>query len=176
MTIPAHIDRFKIVKELGKGSQGVVYLATDPRLERHVAIKTLDRHISENEDKKRRLIREAKTVSKLQHPNIIPVYDVGENRGKPYLVFEYVEGISLRDLIKKEGQIVVHRAVTLMRQILDGMAYAHQQGVVHRDMSPANILISKNDMPRIMDFGISIMTGLDQPVETDLSGTPCYRL
>ena len=170
--IPAHIGRFDIVKELGKGSQGVVYLAIDPRLEREVAIKTLHQHLQG--EKTERLMQEAKTVSKLQHPHIIPVYETGEYEGKPYLVFEFVEGISLRDLIKKEGPLVVHRAIKLMKQVLDGIAYAHQQGIVHRDMSPSNIQIGKNEFPRIMDFGISIMAGPKTGAEIDISGTPCY--
>jgi serine/threonine protein kinase len=174
MTIPENIDRFQIVRELGKGSQGVVYLASDPRLERQVALKTLHMHLSGDGDRPARLLQEARTVSKLQHPNIIPVYEAGAYQGQPYLVFEYVDGISLKDLIKREGALVVHRSVNMMRQILEGISYAHQQGIVHRDLSPSNILIGDNDTPRIMDFGISIMIGGEKNRETDLSGTPCY--
>lgn len=174
MTTPEKIGRFNVIRELGRGSQGVVYLAVDPQLEREVAIKTLHRHVSGNGKRQKRLIREAKTVGKLQHPNIIPLYEAGEFQDRPYLVFEFVEGQSLRDLIKSNGQLVVHRAVGIMQQILSGIGYAHQQGIVHRDMSPSNILISQNDTPRIMDFGISIMTeGMDTR-DNDLSGTPCY--
>ena len=174
MPTPDKINRFKIIRELGRGSQGIVYLATDPQLERQVALKTLHLHVSGNGDRQKRLIQEARTVGKLQHPNIIPVYEAGEFNGMPYLVFEFVEGHSLRDLMRREGPFLVHRAANIMRQILDGMAYAHEQGIIHRDMSPANILISKNDVPRIMDFGISIMTGRSENRENDLSGTPCY--
>lgn len=173
-SFPDSIGRFRIIKELGKGSQGVVYLAVDPNLDRQVAIKTLRLHLSGNGDKKERMLREARTVSKLQHPNIIPVYEAGEHEDQPYLVFEYVDGVSIRDLIRSQGGLVIHRAVKLMRQILDGIAYAHQQGVVHRDISPSNILVDKNDIPRIMDFGISIVTGAAKGVEKETSGTPCY--
>ena len=174
MSTPDNIGRFKIIRELGRGSQGIVYLAADPQLERRVAIKTLHFQASGNGERQKRLIQEAKTVGRLQHPNIIPVYEAGERNGRPYLVFEFVDGGSLRDLIRNEGPLAVPRAVDIMRQILDGIACAHQLGIVHRDMSPSNIMISKKDTPKIMDFGISIMPEGMQRREKDLSGTPCY--
>lgn len=170
MAIPAKIGRFKIIRDLGKGSQGVVYLAEDPRLERRVAIKTLDMRITGKDERHVRLMKEARTVSKFQHPNIVTVYEAGEYEGRPYLVFEYVDGRSLKDLLKKEGVLPVHRSVTLMSQILAGVAYAHQQGIIHRDLKPSNIMIDRNDVPRIMDFGISVMAG----TEKDMAGTYCY--
>ena len=174
MAIPSSIDRFQIVRELGRGSQGVVYLATDPHLERQVAIKTLRTHLSMQSERRTRLMREARNVSKLQHPNIIPLYEAGEYEGLLYLVFEYVDGVSLRDQIKKNGPFVVHRAITMMSQILAGIASAHQERVVHRDLSPSNILIDKHEMPRIMDFGISVIVSDNKNSEKDISGTPCY--
>lgn len=174
MSAPSNIDRFKILKELGKGSQGVVYLASDPRLERHVAIKTLHKHFLRHDDKRERLVREARTVSKLQHPNIIPLYEAGEYKDQLYLVFEYVDGISLKEHIKKNGPFVVHRAIKVMRQVLDGISRAHELEVVHRDLSPSNILIDRNDMPRIMDFGISVIVGKNGKAQKDIAGTPCY--
>lgn len=172
--LPEKIGRFRIVKELGKGSQGVVFLAVDPQLGRQVAIKTLLLRSSSSNGHRERMLQEARTVSKLQHPNIIPVYEAGEQEKVPYLVFEYVEGVPLKDLIRQNGGLVVHRAVHLMRQILEGISYAHEQGVIHRDISPSNILVDKNDVPRIMDFGISVMTGTEAGPQRDLSGTPCY--
>lgn len=174
MPIPTNIGRFKVLRELGRGSQGVVYLAQDPRLEREVAIKTLAAHFPMDSDLQSRLIQEARTVSKLQHPNIIPVYEAGEYQGKPYLVFEYVPGITLRDLLEKEGALQPARALKLMQQILDGISNAHQQGVVHRDLKPANIMVNKEDVPRIMDFGIAIMSGTGRDGEVKLAGTPRY--
>jgi len=174
MATPSNIDRFQIVRELGRGSQGVVYLATDPHLERQVAIKTLRMHLSKQPERQARLMQEARTVSKLQHPNIIPLYEAGEYEGLLYLVFEYVDGISLRDQIKKNGPFVVHTAIAMMTRILAGITCAHQEGVVHRDLSPSNVLIDKNEMPRIMDFGISVIVGDKKSQEKDISGTPCY--
>lgn len=174
MSIPVNINRFKILNELGRGAQGVVYLASDPRLERNVAIKTLHKKFLLQGDKQERLLREAKTVSKLQHPNIIPLYETGQDRDQLYLVFEYVDGISLKEQIKKSGSYVVHKAIKLMIQILDGISRAHEQGIVHRDLSPSNILIDKNGLPRIMDFGISVVVGKNGVPDKDIAGTPCY--
>ena len=145
----------------------MVYLATDPHLERQVAIKTLRMHLPKQSERQARLMQEARTVSKLQHPNIIPLYEAGEYEGLLYLVFEYVDGISLRDQIKKNGPFVVHTAIAMMTQILAGITCAHQQGVVHRDLSPSNVLIDKNEMPRIMDFGISVIVGDKKNQEKD---------
>jgi serine/threonine protein kinase len=173
--MPERIGRFKVLKELGKGSQGVVYLANDPQLDRNVAIKTI--HLRPSRDSKEQqqvIIREARTVSKLQHPNIIAVYEAGESEDGPYVVFEYVDGVSLRNLVKGNGGLSVGQASKLMSQILEGIAYAHEQGVVHRDISPANILVSRNGIPRIMDFGVSIKTGGEGGMPRDISGTPCY--
>ncbi len=174
MTMPEYIDRFKVLRELGKGSQGIVYLASDPRLERNVAIKTLHRQSVLNQGRQERLLSEAKTVSKLQHPNIVPLYEAGQDQGLLYLVFEYVDGISLKEQMRSTSQYVVHRAIRLIMQILDGISCAHGQGIVHRDLSPSNIMIDKNDLPRIMDFGISVVIGKDTAKEKEIAGTPSY--
>ena len=174
MAIPSKIDRFNIIRELGKGSQGVVYLASDSRLERHVAIKTLHKQSLINGHRQERLLQEARTVGKLQHPNIIPLYEAGEYNGQLYLVFEYIDGISLKEQMKHHGPFVVHQAIQLMIEILDGIACAHEQGVIHRDLSPSNILIDKKGLPRIMDFGISVMAGSKEKPDRDIAGTPCY--
>lgn len=170
MAIPAKIDRFKVIQVLGKGSQGIVYLAEDPRLERMVAIKTLEVRMNTKDDRRTSLINEARTVSKFQHPNIVTVYEAGEYEGRSYLVFEYVDGSSLKALMKKEALLPVHRSLGLMSQVLSGIAYAHQKGIIHRDLKPSNIMIDKSDVPRIMDFGISVMAG----AEKDMAGTFSY--
>ncbi len=174
MVMPEYIDRFKILNELVKGSQGVVYLASDPRLERNVAIKTLHKRFLMQKSRQERLLMEAKTVSRLQHPNIIQLFEAGQDRDQLYLVFEYVDGMSLKEQIKKSGSYVVHKAIKLMIQILDGISSAHEKGIVHRDLSPSNILIDKNGLPRIMDFGISVVAGNDDNPEKDIAGTPFY--
>src|SRR5574340_433310 len=130
--IPATIGRFKILRILGEGAQSVVYLAEDPHLQREVAIKTV--HLAGGEDHLARtqtLIDEARTVSKLQHPNIVPIFEAGEHEGNPYLVFEFVQGSDLAHLIRKEGALPAQRAVELAIQILDAVAYAHQHNIIH---------------------------------------------
>ena len=119
-------------------------------------------------------LQEARTVSKLQHPNIVPIFEAGEHEGTPYLVFEYVDGISLLELIEKKDSLTVPRAVALMRQILDGVGYAHQQRIVHRDLKPANILVSKKGVPRVMDFGLSRTAGDGDESGHELKGTLQY--
>jgi serine/threonine protein kinase len=172
-SVPNTIGKFRILRLLGKGSQGAVYLATDPYLERQVAVKVPLRPSNPQKAPVRGPLQEARIVSKLHHPNIVQIYEAGEHKGRPYLVFEYVEGLSLRDLLKKQSSLSVPTAVTLIRQIIDGIACAHQQGVVHRDLSPANIMIAKNGSPRVMDFGISNLFG-KKSASSELTGTIRY--
>jgi len=168
------IGRFEILKVLGKGSQGVVYLGRDPRLDRHVAVKTLRVSSLSAEKQQKYLLREARLVSRIQHPNVIPLYEAGEDGGFLFLVFEYVDGLSLAEHIRKNGALPVRKAIDLMIQILSGIQSAHDRGIVHRDLSPSNILIDGNGLPRIMDFGISVVVGADETMKRDISGTPCY--
>jgi serine/threonine protein kinase len=156
---PQRIGRFKLVRQLGKGSQGIVYLATDPTLQRQVAIKALRVKSPGARAPQTNFLQEARTVSKLQHPNIVPIFEAGEHHGIPFLVFEYVDGISLKEIIEKKDVLTISRAVGLMRHILNGVGHAHQQGIVHRDLKPANILVSKSGVPRVMDFGLSQIVG-----------------
>src|SRR3989338_620173 len=118
------VGRFEIRRELGRGAQSVVYLAWDPQLEREVAIKTL--HFARTDAKRNAaLLDEARAVSRLRHPNLVPIFDAGEEDGDPYLVFEYVAGPSLAELIAREGRIAPARTADLMRQVLDALAMAH---------------------------------------------------
>jgi serine/threonine protein kinase len=171
--MPNAIGKFHILRLLGRGSQGIVYLATDPYLERQVAIKVPLRPAASQTAQVRGPLHEARIVSKLRHPNIVQIYEAGEQQGRPYLVFEYVEGFCLRDLLKKRRALSVAAAVNLIRQSIDGIACAHQQGVVHRDLSPANIMIAKNGSPRVMDFGISDLFG-KKSASSELTGTIRY--
>lgn len=165
------IDRFEILSELGKGGQGAVYLAYDPQLERRVAIKTL-RKLG---DKTGQLIHEARIVSKLQHPNIIPLYDYGEHQGVPYLVYAYVEGKTLAQLLKQEKALPFARAAEIICGVLEALVYAHTQGISHLDIKPANVMIAKNGTPMVMDFGLATTTGdHEQTISAPLSGTPRY--
>lgn len=166
------IGRFEILRELGKGGQGAVYLARDPQLDRQVAIKTL-RNL---ERKTEQLIHEARIVSKLQHPNIIPLYDFGEHQGTPYLVYAHIEGRTLEQLLKEKKTLSLVQAAEIACGVLKGLAYAHAQGISHLDIKPANIMITSNGIPMVMDFGLAT-AGNDQQQQdftATLSGTPRY--
>ncbi|MDP2878518.1 MAG: protein kinase, partial [Sulfuricella sp.] len=170
------IDRFEVIRILGKGAQSVVYLAYDPKLQREVAIKTL--HFAEKKNRQseiQALIQESRTVSKLRHPNLVPIFEAGEYDGDPYLVFEYVEGQTLADLLRERGSLPAAEAVGIIGPVLEAVAHAHQNGIIHRDLKPSNILISPEGIPRVMDFGIAERIS-DKPGEHNdvLMGTPAY--
>ncbi|MBU1691304.1 MAG: HDOD domain-containing protein [Gammaproteobacteria bacterium] len=170
------IDRFEVTRILGKGAQSVVYLAYDPKLQREVAIKTL--HFTKQKDQQNEiqaLIQESRTVSKMRHPNLVPIFEAGEYEGDPYLVFEYVEGQTLADLLREKGALSANEAIGIIAPVLDAVAHAHQNGIIHRDLKPSNILISPEGIPRVMDFGIAERIS-DKPGEhdDDLIGTPAY--
>lgn len=167
------IGRFQIIRLLGKGSQGTVFLAKDTYLDRHVAIKVLHGRPTHGDERTNDFLQEARTVGQLQHPNIVPIYEAGKSKGIPFLVFEFVHGISLKQFLSKHT-LSIPAAMAIVRQILDGVAYAHEQGVIHRDLNPSNILISKKGVPRIMDFGISQMIGSPNEKDQKLRGTLRY--
>ena len=167
------IGRFDIRGELGRGAQSVVYLAFDPHLEREVAVKTM--HFSAASDRQNvDLLGEARIVSKLRHPGIVPIFEAGEQDGDLYLVFEYVQGESLAKLMKREAPLPAARAASLMSAILAAIAHAHKEGVIHRDLKPSNVLIDDSGTPRVMDFGIARRVDGGSPSSGELSGTPAY--
>ncbi len=148
--------RLNVLSKLGSGAQGTVYLADDPVLERKVAIKVLtatDPAMARTHSNGALL--EGRIASKLNHPNIVSVYDAGDSRIGPYLVFEFVEGKTLADTLESHGPFSIRNAVTIIAPILDALATAHRLQIVHLDLSPRNILIDANGVPRIMDFGLS---------------------
>lgn len=166
----ATIGRFEIVRKLGMGAQGTVYLARDTRLDRQVAIKALRTGTGNMET----LLQEARIVSKLQHYNIVTLFDAGEHKGEPYLVYAYVEGQTLAQLIKNEKTLSLTRAAKIASSILDGIGYAHQQGIMHLDIKPANIMIASGDHPLVMDFGIARTVAQQSAKENKINGSPHY--
>jgi serine/threonine protein kinase len=149
------IGRFALVRKIGNGGQGTVYLAEDPVLERCVAIKLIHRDGVGGGLAPGLLPREARMAARLQHPNIVPIYEVGHFRGRPYLVFEFVQGRTLGAALKAEGALPARRALALMRPIVEAMAHAHAREVLHLDLGPGNVMIGAHDVPRIMDFGLA---------------------
>ena len=167
------IGRFEIVRELGRGAQSVVYLARDPHLQREVAIKTL--HFSSPDPQQnRQLLVEARTVSPLRHPNIVPIFEAGEEQGDVYLVFEYVPGKNLGDYLRANGPLTPVKAIAIINPVLDAIAHAHAAGIIHRDLKPSNILIDEGGMPRVMDFGIAARGEAQSNDGESFMGTPAY--
>ncbi len=163
--------RFKILSELGRGGQGSVYLAHDQQLDRKVAIKTL-RKFSHQTDQ---LTHEALIVSKLQHPNIITLYDAGVHQGTPYLVYAYIAGKTLAQVLKEEKMLPFPRAAEIACDALEGLTSAHSQGISHLDIKPANIMIAKSGIAMVMDFGLATTSNTDEQTATGmLNGTPRY--
>ncbi|HPP46644.1 MAG TPA: serine/threonine-protein kinase, partial [Accumulibacter sp.] len=172
MALNKRIGRFEILRELGRGAQSIVYLALDPHLQRQVAIKTL--HFARADaQQNRQLLDEARMVSQLRHPNIVPIFEADEEEGDLYLVFEYVPGRNLAELIKK-GALTADKALPLLRGVLEAIAHAHTAGIIHRDLKPSNILLDEKGVPRVMDFGIAARAANAAEDGKQLSGTPAY--
>ena len=169
---PHTIGRFEIERTLGKGAQGSVYLARDPHLGREVAVKSIGGGASA--EKIRALLQEARVISQFSHPNIVTLYDALEYEGSHYLVLEYVPGMTLAQLMRKEGRLDKMRALRIASQVAAGLSYAHAKQVIHRDIKPANIMIDAQDCARIMDFGIAATTGVTQSGALAMQGTPRY--
>lgn len=152
---PSTLGRFELRRILGRGAQSVVWLGFDPRLEREVAIKLMK--VGEGSDASAiaHWLAEARSVSRLTHPNIVPVFEADLHEHQPYLVFEYVAGQTLADRLAKQGAMPPVEAVAIMMEVLDALAVAHAAGVIHRDLKPSNVLIDKAGRARVMDFGIA---------------------
>lgn len=160
-------DRYQIIKSIGEGGMANVYLAYDTILDRNVAVKVLRGDLSSDEKFVRRFQREALAASSLTHPNIVEVYDVGEDNGEYYIVMEYIEGKHLKNLLKKRGKLTLSEAVDIMLQITDGMAAAHDSYIIHRDIKPQNIMILENGLVKITDFGIAMAMNATQLTQTN---------
>jgi len=152
------ISHYKILSKLGSGGMGEVYLADDTKLDRKVALKFLPTDYTSDEDINTRFKREARAAAKLNHPNIITIYEIGEHDDDTYIAMEYLRGESLRDVIK-EGQLSVDRVTDIASQICEGLSEAHNAGIVHRDIKPENILIDKSGRVKILDFGLAMVKG-----------------
>ena len=160
-------DRYEIIRSIGEGGMANVYLGYDTILDRNVAIKILRGDLSNDEKFVRRFQREALSASSLAHPNIVEMYDVGEDDNVYYIVMEYVEGKTLKQLLKKRGSLTLSEAIDIMLQLTDGMAHAHDSYIIHRDLKPQNIMIKDDGQIKITDFGIAMALNATQLTQTN---------
>jgi tetratricopeptide (TPR) repeat protein len=166
--------RYQVQSELGRGGMGVVYLARDTVLERDVAYKVLPEQLRGNANALRSFLREAKAAAKLNHPNIVTVFDAGESEHGCYLAMELVEGTTLKDVVLQRGAISAGGVVYILRQMAEALAYAHSKGVVHRDIKTANTMWTPDKQVKIMDFGLARLMEEVRNATTVVSGTPFY--
>jgi serine/threonine protein kinase len=170
---PAKIDKYELIRRLGRGGMGTVYLARDPVLDRLVAIKLLRDPLSDDE-LLQRFLREARAAARLRHDNIITVYDVGQHDQQPFMAMEYVDGTSLAEVIATRQPLALDEKLSYLEQLCAGLHHAHGQGLVHRDVKPANVMVDARRVIRVLDFGIARVEGSDMTRDGDLMGTLSY--
>ena len=174
MAIPEKFGRYEIKSELGRGGMATVYRAYDPSSGREVAIKVLPREMLHDPQFRSRFEREIKLIAALEHPSIVPIYDVGEENEQPYFVMRYLHGGSLSDWIEK-GNFSIQDAARIIERVSLGLAYAHRKGVIHRDLKPDNVLFDDNGDPFISDFGVAKFTESTSSLTgSGVIGTPAY--
>lgn len=170
------LGRYEILSELGQGAMGVVYKAVDPLIDRTVAIKTINLNLSGDElaDFEERFNREAKSAGRLNHPNIVTIYDVGRADHVAFMAMEYLEGRELKEIIASGEMLQLDRVAEIIAQIADALAFAHDHGIVHRDIKPANIMVLRNGGVKITDFGIAKMASGSRTQIGIILGSPKY--
>lgn len=173
------LGTFEVTRELGRGSMGVVYLGKDPASGRDVAIKTMtlanEFNANALEDAKERFMREAKILTWLDHPDIVTIYDVGEEHGLAYIAMEFLKGVELTEHTKPDTLLPLSKTLEIIARSADALAYAHEQNIVHRDIKPGNIMYdASNNAVKVTDFGISRLTNLSATRAGVVLGTPLY--
>jgi predicted Ser/Thr protein kinase len=172
-TVSDHISKYEVIRRLGSGGMSTVYLARDPDLDRLLAVKVLREMMSEDEGTQR-FLREARAAGNLRHENVITVYDAGQHEHQPFMAMEYVDGISLAELIRSRQPLSLADKLSYLEQICSGVHYAHSQGIVHRDIKPANLMVDRRNIVRILDFGIARVEGSGMTRAGELIGTLNY--
>ncbi|HJU63274.1 MAG TPA: protein kinase, partial [Candidatus Binatia bacterium] len=164
------ISHYRILKKLGAGGMGEVYLAEDTTLNRHVALKLLPHDHTQNEERLRRFKQEAKAASALNHPNILTIYEVGEADGQHFIATEFIDGETLRASLRRTGKMNTSEALNVVVQVASALAAAHEAGIVHRDIKPENIMLRRDGYVKVLDFGLAKLTETVAPQPVDTSG------
>jgi serine/threonine protein kinase len=176
-SVPTQFGRYEIVRKLGEGGMGMVFLAQDTRLDRPVALKVPHATLRDSPDVRERFAREAKTAARFHHPNFCPIHEIGQFAGWTYLAMAYVEGETLAAMIARDGAFPMRRAAAITRKLALAVQEAHDQGVVHRDLKPSNVMVNRRRELIIMDFGLARREGTDDPELTRsgmVMGSPHY--
>ncbi|MDR6613673.1 Stk1 family PASTA domain-containing Ser/Thr kinase [Leifsonia sp. 1010] len=166
--------RYQVRSRIARGGMATVYLATDLRLERRVAIKIMHGHLADDSTFKSRFVQEARSAARLAHPNVVNVFDQGQDSDMAYLVMEYLPGITLRDLLKDYGKLTPEQTIDIMEAVLSGLAAAHKAGIVHRDLKPENVLLADDGRIKIGDFGLARAASANTATGQALLGTIAY--
>ena len=172
--MPKQIGKYTIIKKIGEGGWSEVFKGIDPVLKRFVAVKTISKSCDADGKLRERFYREACSVAQLNHPNIITVFELGEEGGKIFMAMEFLEGVDLKEIMKNAKPLLLDTSLNYMEQLSDGLGYAHSKGIVHRDLKPGNIRILPTDQVKIMDFGLARLTSLDITGSGEIMGTPNY--
>ena len=177
MTDPERLGKYEIKGVLGKGAMGIVYKATDPHIERMVAIKTVRKDLLDADLAAQFMARfrnEARAAGRLHHPNIIGIYEYGEDASVAYIAMEYVDGTGLREYLNRNARFELHQVVAIVTQLLQALEFAHAQGVVHRDIKPANLILTDTGTLKVADFGIARIDATNLTMTGMVMGTPSY--
>jgi serine/threonine-protein kinase len=177
MAMISNLGRYEIISELGQGAMGVVYKATDPLIDRIVAIKTINLGLAldEKDEYEGRFYQEAKAAGRLSHPNIVTIFDLGKSEDVAYIAMEFLQGKELREILDDAEAMPVGRILDIVSQVALGLAYAHEHGIVHRDVKPSNIMVSSEGHVKITDFGIARMESASVRTQTGMVlGSPKY--
>jgi predicted Ser/Thr protein kinase len=169
---PARIGRYEIIDRIGRGSMGTVYSARDTNMDRRVAVKVMMADVEDDPELRSRFFREAKAAGSLLHPNIVTVFDIGEDGGRPFIVMELLEGENLATLVAKNAELDLEVKVDLLIQLCEGLSAAHARGVCHRDVKPANLFITRDGTLKILDFGIARIAASTLTATGLMVGTP----
>src|SRR4030095_16748421 len=172
--MPPRIGRYRVVDRIGRGAMGVVYSAQDEVIGRQVALEGLIADLESDPDTRARFYREAQAAARLLHPNIITIFDAGEDQGRSFIVMQLLEGAPLAAYLSRPEAGTLERKLDLMIQICEGLAAAHGQGIVHRDLKPSNLFVQSDGLLKILDFGVARFIDSRMPAAGTMMGTPGY--